>query len=211
MFTVPMERMVINKERSAHWYRLSTYYLAKTTSELVLILIQPTVFVVVAYWVIGLNGIEAFFATLGTVYIDSIAGQSFGLFVGIACLQISQAMTVSITFQMGIMLLGGLFTRSIPVWLDWMKYLSFLHYSFHSLMVLELKDASPVQCAIPAERSAFTVCHKANTTVIHSEQVLQYYSVTWSYWQYILPLILFTAIFRTLGYITLRYFRKPFG
>lgn len=70
-----MERMVINKERAAGWYRLSAYYLAKMTSELALALIMPTGFVVLAYWVIGLNGIEAFFATLGTVFIDSIAGQ----------------------------------------------------------------------------------------------------------------------------------------
>lgn len=72
-----MERMVINKERSAGWYRLSAYYMAKMTSELVLILITPAVFVIIAYWAIGLNGIEAFFATLGTVFIVSIAGQVF--------------------------------------------------------------------------------------------------------------------------------------
>ncbi|XP_053388382.1 uncharacterized protein LOC123536199 [Mercenaria mercenaria] len=202
--------MVINKERSAHWYRLSAYYLAKMTSELVLVLIQPTVFVIIAYWVIGLSGIEAFFSTLGTVFIDSVAGQSFGLFIGIACMQINQAMTVSITFQMAIMLLGGLFTRNIPVWLDWMKYLSFLHYSFHSLMVLEFTDGKPVECLLPAENSAFTICQSANVTEIPSNQILQYYDVTWSYWQYILPLLLFTIIFRALGYFTLRYFRKPF-
>ena len=37
---------------------------------------------------------------------DTYMFQSFGLFVGIACLDVSQSMTVSITFQMGIMLLG---------------------------------------------------------------------------------------------------------
>ena len=66
---------MINKERAAGWYRLSAYYCAKMTSELVLILIQPAVFMVIAYWVVGLNGISAFFATLGTVFIDSVAGQ----------------------------------------------------------------------------------------------------------------------------------------
>ena len=66
---------MINKERAAGWYRLSAYYCAKMTSELVLILVQPAIFVVIAYWVIGLNGISAFFATLGTVFIDSVAGQ----------------------------------------------------------------------------------------------------------------------------------------
>ena len=74
-FSVPLERMVINKERAAGWYRLSAYYCAKMTSELFLILVQPAVFIIIAYWVVGLNGISAFFATLGTVFIDSIAGQ----------------------------------------------------------------------------------------------------------------------------------------
>ena len=72
---------MINKERAAHWYRLSAYYLAKMTSELILILVQPTVFIIIAYWVIGLNGIEAFFATLGTVFINSIAGQVKYLYI----------------------------------------------------------------------------------------------------------------------------------
>ncbi|XP_052269377.1 uncharacterized protein LOC127870861 isoform X3 [Dreissena polymorpha] len=206
----PMERMVINKERLAGWYRLSAYYLAKMTSELLLILIQPLVFVILAYWVINLNGIAAFFATLGTVMLNSVAGQSFGLFVGIACLQVNQAMTVSITFQMAIMLLGGLFTRNIPVFIDWMKYLSFLYYSFHSLMVLEFEHAQPVKCSSSSNSSVFLVCQETNVTSIPSHMVLEYYDITWSYWQYILPLLLFTVIFRVLGYITLRYFRKPF-
>ncbi|KAL3841325.1 hypothetical protein ACJMK2_019487 [Sinanodonta woodiana] len=207
----PMERVVINKERSAGWYRLSAYYCAKMTSELLLIIIQPTVFVVIAYWVIGLNGIAAFFATLGTVFIDSIAGQSFGLFVGIACMEVSEAMTVSIMLQMGIMLLGGLFTRSLPFWLDWLKYVSFLHYSFHSLMFLEFHEAPPVQCASNRNSSVFLSCREPNITshTIPSKEVLQYYNVTWNYWQYILPLLFFTIIFRTLGYIVLRFFRKP--
>lgn len=206
----PMERMVVNKERSAGWYRLSAYYLAKMTSELVLILLQPTVFVVISYWIVGLNGVTSFFATIGTVFINSIAGQSFGFFIGIACVQVNQAMTVSITFQMAIMLLGGLFTRNIPFWIDWLKYLSFLHYSFHSLMVLEFQHAKPVLCLSPSSSSIFTVCQRDNTTVIPSEQILHYYHITWPYWQYIIPLLVFTVLFRILGYVTLRFFRKPF-
>ena len=74
-FTVPSERMVINKERSAGWYRLSAYYLAKMTSEVPLILIQPVMFITVVYWCVGLNGVSAFFATIGTIIIHAIAGQ----------------------------------------------------------------------------------------------------------------------------------------
>ena len=74
LISVPLERMVINKERAAGWYRLSAYYCAKMTSELVLILIQPAIFIIIAYRVVGLNT-SAFLATMGTVFIDSVAGQ----------------------------------------------------------------------------------------------------------------------------------------
>lgn len=67
--------MVINKERSAGWYRLSAYYLAKMTSELPLILVQPVFFGTIVYWSVGLNGVSAYFATMGTLFIHSIAGQ----------------------------------------------------------------------------------------------------------------------------------------
>lgn len=67
--------MVINKERSAGWYRLSAYYLAKMTSEIPLILVQPILFITVVYWCVGLNGVTAFFATIGTLIIHAIAGQ----------------------------------------------------------------------------------------------------------------------------------------
>ena len=73
--TVPAEKMVIYKERASGWYRLSAYYLAKMISELPLILLQPLLFLSVVYWVVGLNGAAAFFATIGTIFVHSIAGQ----------------------------------------------------------------------------------------------------------------------------------------
>lgn len=75
IFSVPFEKIVINKERAAGWYRLSAYFLAKCTSELPLILIQPFFFVTVAYWCIGLNGFVAFLASIGTIFITALTGQ----------------------------------------------------------------------------------------------------------------------------------------
>lgn len=72
---VPMERVVIHKERSAGWYRLSAYYLAKMTSELPLILVQPGIFVAVSYWCIGFNGVGPFFGTVFIMMVNAIAGQ----------------------------------------------------------------------------------------------------------------------------------------
>ena len=70
-----MERVIIHKERSAGWYRLSAYYMAKMTSELPLILVQPVAFVTLSYWCIGLNGIISFFGMLMVIIINALAGQ----------------------------------------------------------------------------------------------------------------------------------------
>jgi len=45
------------------------------TSELPLILFQPVIFGTIVYWSVGLNGATAYLATLGTLFIHSIAGQ----------------------------------------------------------------------------------------------------------------------------------------
>ena len=73
--SVPMEKVIIHKERSAGWYRLSAYYLAKMTSELPLILVQPAIFVIISYWCVGFNGVEAFFATCVVIMVNAITGQ----------------------------------------------------------------------------------------------------------------------------------------
>ncbi|XP_060070020.1 uncharacterized protein LOC132550041 [Ylistrum balloti] len=205
----PMEQMVIYKERASGWYRLSAYYLAKMTSELPLIFAQPLFFLVVAYWVVGLNGAVAFFATIGTVFIDSLAGQSIGLFLGIINKEMRQAITVSILIQMLIMLLGGLFTRNLPFWLDWLKYLSFLHYSFHCLMVIEFQDGPPIMCSENRNTSIFVGCRNPNTTSVPSHLALEYFDVTWDFWQYFLQLFTFILFFRILGYLMLRFVNKP--
>ncbi|XP_062612613.1 uncharacterized protein LOC134274352 [Saccostrea cucullata] len=207
----PFERIVINKERQAGWYRLSAYYLAKMTSELVLIVIQPLVFITVVYWSVGLNGVLSYFATLGTLFIHAVTGQSVGLFLGIVSMDIRKGMTQATIFIMATMLLGGFYTRSLPFWLDWIKYLSFLQYTFSAMMYLEFYDGPNINCAIKTSvsESQFSTCLFSNATSIPSNEVLHFYGVSQPYWTYILPLFAFIFIFRIGGYLMLRFKQKP--
>ncbi|XP_076115530.1 uncharacterized protein LOC143083181 [Mytilus galloprovincialis] len=208
----PAERMVINKERSAGWYRLSAYYLAKMTSEIPLILVQPILFITVVYWCVGLNGVTAFFATIGTLIIHAIAGQSIGLFLGIVCMDIRKGMSLATVCIMGIMLLGGFYTRSLPPWLTWIKYISFLNYTFNCLLYLEFHNSAPFSCAAPSNNisgSHFTTCLQSNSTMIPSEDILKYYNIDWEYWQYLMPLFIYIVVFRIAGYLVLRFIQKP--
>ncbi|XP_069134109.1 uncharacterized protein [Argopecten irradians] len=206
----PSERMVINKERASGWYRVSAYYLAKMTSELPLILAQPLVFGTIVYWSVGLNGVSAYLATIGTLFIHSITGQSIGLFLGIAIILIREAMTIATVCIMTTMLLGGFYTRHLPFWLTWLKYISFLHYTFHCLMSLEFTDAPPVLCASSTNisESQFASCLHQNVTFIPSQEVLQFFGVDWPFWKYLLPLFIFIIAFRIAGYFVLRFVQR---
>jgi len=53
--SVPPERAVLNKERSSGSYRLSAYFLGKTLSEFPIQCILPTLYVIITYWMAGLN------------------------------------------------------------------------------------------------------------------------------------------------------------
>ena len=72
---VPSEHAVISKERRSGVYHLSAYYLAKTVSELPLVVLQPSFYLLISYWIVGLNGAAGFFGTWFVLVTNSLAAQ----------------------------------------------------------------------------------------------------------------------------------------
>jgi ABC-type multidrug transport system permease subunit len=72
---VPSEEVIIRKERSAGSYRLSAYYFGKCLSEVPLVVCYPIVFLVVFYWLCGLNPSVAFLGQALTLIINAILAQ----------------------------------------------------------------------------------------------------------------------------------------
>ncbi|KAK7278775.1 hypothetical protein RJT34_23811 [Clitoria ternatea] len=65
IFTFPQERAMLSKERAADMYRLSAYFLARTTSDLPLDLILPVLFLLVVYFMAALRlSVGPFFLTI---------------------------------------------------------------------------------------------------------------------------------------------------
>lgn len=76
IFAFPQERAMLNKERAADMYRLSAYFLARTTSDLPLDFILPTLFLLVVYFMTGLRlSPYPFFLSMLTVFLCIIASQ----------------------------------------------------------------------------------------------------------------------------------------
>lgn len=82
IFTFPQERAMLGKERAADMYRLSAYFLARTTSDLPLDLLLPILFLLVVYFMAGLRLSAApFFLTMVTVFLCIVAAQVWLLFL----------------------------------------------------------------------------------------------------------------------------------
>ncbi|GFH48314.1 P-loop containing nucleoside triphosphate hydrolase protein [Chaetoceros tenuissimus] len=83
IFTFPMERTIIFKERASGSYRLSAYFLSKTLSEMPTRLLLPSMFWTLAFWMSGLNPtFQVFLGTLGCTLMAVLAGESYGLLCG---------------------------------------------------------------------------------------------------------------------------------
>src|SRR3546814_8182377 len=124
MMAFPQERQILLKERASGSYQLSAFFLAKTISEAPIRLLLPTIYLVISYWMAGLNPTaEAFFGTAGTMLIVTLTGESLGLFLGPAYMDLQKGIVACSLSMLTSMLVGGFFIETIPSWLDWLKYL----------------------------------------------------------------------------------------
>ena len=66
---------MIHKERASGSYHLSAYYLAKTISELPIMLILPSAYIIIVYWAAGLNSLASFFGSWFVIILHCFVGQ----------------------------------------------------------------------------------------------------------------------------------------
>ncbi len=131
--TVPSDHPVVTKERASGTYHLSAYFMAKLVSELPLMLFAPSLFHIITYFIVGLNsGADGFFGTWFTLILTCFVGQSLGLFLGALIMDLRRIIVYGALIVLSCMLLGGFYVQSLPFWLQWAQYLSFITYSFRS-------------------------------------------------------------------------------
>ncbi|KAL0426614.1 UNVERIFIED_CONTAM: ABC transporter G family member 22 [Sesamum latifolium] len=143
IFTFPQERAMLSKERAADMYRLSAYFVARTTSDLPLDLILPVLFLLVVYFMAGLRmNAGSFFLTIVTVFLCIIAAQGLGLAIGATLMDLKKATTLASVTVMTFMLAGGYFVKSVPVFISWLRYLSFNYHTYKLLLKVQYEHIS---------------------------------------------------------------------
>lgn len=158
--TFPMERGIVNRERSSNSYRVSAYYPAKVLSEWPLRAAPTVVFILISYWPVGFQrSADKFFLFLLCGVLEFTAMNAAGIMIS------SIAPTPQIALALGplttviFMLFGGFYVNlsSIPVWIRWVRYISPIQWGFVGLCVnefsgLKFKCAGSGSCTRTGEQ-----------------------------------------------------------
>ncbi|KAK1429299.1 hypothetical protein QVD17_11505 [Tagetes erecta] len=138
IFTFPQERAMLKKERAADMYRLSAYFLARTTSDIPLDLLFPLIFLLIVYFMAGLRlTAQSFFLTVLVVFLCIVAAQGLGLAIGAAVMDLNRATTLASVVVMAFMLAGGFFVKDVPVFISWLSYLSFNYHTYRLVLKVQ--------------------------------------------------------------------------
>ncbi|RDX77220.1 ABC transporter G family member 22 [Mucuna pruriens] len=158
IFTFPQERAMLSKERAADMYRLSAYFLARTTSDLPLDLILPVLFLLVVYFMAGLRlSVAPFFLTILTVFLCIVAAQGLGLAIGATLMDLKRATTLASVTVMTFMLAGGFFVQRVPVFFSWIRFMSFNYHTYKLLLKVQYEHMTPIINGIRIDNGATEV------------------------------------------------------
>ncbi|KAG9440059.1 hypothetical protein H6P81_020224 [Aristolochia fimbriata] len=135
IFSFPQERKMLTKERSSGMYRLSSYLMAKTCSDLPMELILPTLFVTISYWMAGLKpAILNFLQTLSAILITFVVSQGLGISLGALVMDKMAATTLASIVSYTFLLSAGYYVQHVPAFVAWVKYISITHYTYLLLL-----------------------------------------------------------------------------
>lgn len=153
LFTFPNEQKMMLKERSSGMYRLSAFYLARTASDIPSDLTIPSLFIAIIYLMGGLRHGGYFFLNWLTVLLATMVAQTIGLFIGATVMVAKTAQTIAAVIMLTFMLVGGFYVTNIPPWIGWIKWVSFLTYTFSLLMKIEFKGRQFWDCSLSDDKT----------------------------------------------------------
>lgn len=212
IFTFPLEKAVLAKDRSSGAYRLSAYYVGKSLVELPADTIYPIFFCIVTYLAVGFSrGADKFFVYTGVFALVVLAAQSLGLALSAALLDIEYAQIIATLAVLSAMLFAGFYVDSdnIPVFLKPLRYLSFIAYGYAALARNELRGEVFECVGDDMPHTVFSdngrICPVTAEAALRGAQLDDTLSVGWN----AIILVGWIVLFRVVGYVSLKYLHSP--
>ncbi|KAL3690852.1 hypothetical protein R1sor_004503 [Riccia sorocarpa] len=160
IYTFPLEREMVRKERASGMYRLSAYFFAQSIIDLPMELVLPTIYTILVYWMGGLKpSAVAFFITWAALLFNVLVAQGMGLAIGAVCMNLKKASHLASASMLVILMAGGFFSKDIFPALGWLKYISFSYHAFK----LELNAQFSEEDVYPCKAG---LCHVADVQAI---------------------------------------------
>jgi hypothetical protein len=197
----PQERAVILKERSSGAYRLSAYFMGKTTSEMPTRLVLPFIYMTISFWMASISTKFSVYVSTTLISLLSVmAGEAIGLLVGSTIYDMEKGMTAMTVISLFLALLGGFFVENIPSFLQWAKFLSPFKYAFDASLPLVFND--PVPC--DGSGALETLCDKSGTGYASADDVISFLGVQGSVGFNVGILVAIGLVPRYIAYLALR-------
>jgi len=120
---------------------MTAYFISKVMVELPFSILTPFLFALVSYFFVGLdNSASKFIIFAALCVLSSNCGIAIGMASTCLVSNLPTALAIMPLFLLPIMLFGGNFVNNglIPPYLDWLKYISPIKYSYHAAMQNEL-------------------------------------------------------------------------
>jgi ABC-type transport system involved in multi-copper enzyme maturation permease subunit len=120
---------------------MTAYFTSKVMVELPFSILSPLLFSLVSYFFVGLDRDGTKFIVFAALCVlSSNCGVSIGMASTCLVSNLPTALAIAPLFLLPLMLFGGGFVNNglIPVYLDWLKYISPIKYSYHAAMQNEL-------------------------------------------------------------------------
>lgn len=141
VFTFPLERPMLLKERASGMYRLSSYVASRAATDLPMELGLPTAFVLILYWMGGLDPRPGpFLLSLAVVLYSVLVAQSLGLAIGAVLMDVKQGTTLASVITMVFLIAGGYYVQHIPPFVAWLRWLNYSFYCYRLLLGIQFPD-----------------------------------------------------------------------
>ncbi|XP_068991650.1 protein scarlet-like isoform X4 [Neodiprion pinetum] len=149
--TLPQEMPLFLREHRAGLYTPHLYYLARVISLIPGLIIEPIIFVMIVYWVVGLrNSIEAFTLSVIVVIFTMNVSTACGCFFAAAFDSVPLAMAYLVPFDYILMVTMGPFIKlgTLPAYVQWVKYISWLLHSTEALTIVQWDGVHNISCEV---------------------------------------------------------------
>jgi ATP-binding cassette subfamily G (WHITE) protein 1 len=136
------EKQVFVREYRGHYYGLAAYFLSKSFVELPFNLLFPSISATVVYFMVKLQlNAAKFFIFDAIMMLSSVIGLSLGMFFASLFADLGIALAITPLILLPLMLFSGLYVNvgNIPVYFNWIQYISPMKYAFQASMINEMK------------------------------------------------------------------------